>query len=74
MGAPVRPLCPRLPAVHLRRSDRDERSFYRGLLPFVTIQKVPEKALPAFPLERLLNANTPEQWEKTELTSFQTSR
>ena len=54
--------------------DRDERSFYRGLLPFVTIQKVPEKALPAFPLERLLNANTPEQWEKTELTSFQTSR
>ena len=55
--------------------DRGERSFYRGLLPFVTIQKVPEKALPRFQLDGLLlNVNTPEQWEKTELTSFQTSR
>lgn len=43
--------------------DRGERSFYRGLLPFVNIQKVPEKALPGFQLDRLLlNVNTPEEW------------
>lgn len=43
--------------------DRWERSFYRGLLPVVNIQKVPEKALPSFQLDRLLlNVNTPEEW------------
>lgn len=45
--------------------DRGDRSFYRGLLPFVTIQEVPEDFLPAFPLDRLLlNANTPEDWDR----------
>ena len=49
----------------VRRPGQGERSFYRGLLPFVTIQKVPEKALSGFQLDRLLlNVNTPEEWEK----------
>ncbi len=53
-----------LPAISAGR-DRGERSFFRGRLPFVTIQKVPEKALSGFQLDRLLlNVNTPEEWEK----------
>ena len=45
--------------------DRGERSFYRGLLPFVTIQEVLEEALSSFQLGRcLLNANTPEDWDR----------
>ena len=44
--------------------DQGKRSFYRGLLPFVTVQKVPEESLPDFRLDRLLlNTNTPEEWK-----------
>lgn len=43
--------------------DQGKRSFYRGLLPFVKIRKVPEDSIPEFPLDRLLlNANTPMEW------------
>lgn len=43
--------------------DRGERSFYRGLLPFITVQKIPEESLAGFRLDRLLlNTNTPEEW------------
>lgn len=43
--------------------DRGERSFYRGLIPFVTVREVAENSLSAFPLDRLLfNTNTLEEW------------
>ena len=43
--------------------DRGERSFYRGLLPFVNVQKVPEERFPQAQLSKsLFNANTPEEW------------
>lgn len=45
--------------------DRGERSFYRGLLPFVKVQKVPENRFLQEKLARsLFNANTPEEWEQ----------
>lgn len=52
-----------LPAV-TAALDRGERSFYRGLLPYVRVQKVPENQFPREKLARsLFNANTPEDWE-----------
>ena len=45
--------------------DRGERSFYRGLLPYVRVQKVPEDQFPQEKLaQSLFNANTPEDWEE----------
>ena len=52
-----------LPAV-TAALDRGERSFYRGLLPYVRVQKVPEDQFPQEKLaQSLFNANTPEDWE-----------
>ena len=56
-----------LPAISAALN-RGERSFYRGLLPRVTVREVPEESLPGFCLDRLLlNANTPDEWKTASL-------
>lgn len=61
-----------LPAV-TAALDRGERSFYRGLLPYVRVQKVPEEQFPREKLtQSLFNANTPEDWEQGR-TMFRTA-